>query len=215
MTALDTDKETDTMNWIRVPSARRRRDALVLLAAAATLLLSGCKGGDLVSYELPAKSARYTFETETNGVKTVWRYNSAKATEDDTSTLSPCIGELVGSDQAACRPEPLIFLRYDLGLALDNTVGAGKAHEVTVVGYYQERLSGLPKVTSLKAETSFDGGTTWRPAPSRATGKNTFTTTIRNPRRDQAPEGVGLRISATDSQGNTVTQTIPQAYTLR
>ncbi|MCW8383889.1 hypothetical protein [Streptomyces justiciae] len=213
--ALGTDKETTTMKCIRVPSPRRRRSALVLLAAAATLLLSGCKGGDLVSYELPEKSAPYTFETETNGVKTVWRYSSAKATKDDTSTLSPCIGELVGSNQAACRPEPLIFLRYDFGLALDNTVRAGEAHEVTVVGYYQERLSDLPEVTSLKAETSFDGGSTWRPAPSKATGENTFTTTIRNPRRDQAPAGVGLRIRATDSQGNTVTQTIPVAYTLR
>ncbi|MFI9834549.1 hypothetical protein ACIHIX_43480 [Streptomyces sp. NPDC051913] len=213
--ALDTDKETDTMNHIRVPSVRRRRGVLILLAAAATLLLSGCKGGDLVSYELPAQSARYTFETETNGVKTVWRYSSAKATKDDTSTTSPCIGELVGSNQAACRPEPLIFLRYDFGLALDNTVRAGEAHEVTVVGYYQERLSDLPKVTSLKAETTFDGGSTWHPAVSKATGKNTFTTTVRNPQRAQAPKGVGLRISATDSQGNTVTQTIPQAYTLR
>ncbi|PWI15777.1 hypothetical protein DI272_17555 [Streptomyces sp. Act143] len=213
--APDTDKETDTMHHIRVPSVRRRRGVLVLLAAATTLLLSGCKGGDLVSYELPARSARYTFETETDGVRTVWRYSSAKATEDDTATLSPCIGELVGSNQATCRPEPLIFLRYDFGLALDNTARAGAAHEVTVVGYYQERLSALPEVTSLKAETTFDGGSTWHPAPSKATGRNTFTTTIKNPRRDQAPKGVGLRISATDSQGNTVTQTIPQAYSLR
>ncbi|MFE0450278.1 hypothetical protein ACFW2D_03110 [Streptomyces sp. NPDC058914] len=198
-----------------VPSVRRRRGALTLLAAAAMLALAGCKGGDLVSYDLPAKSARYTFEAQTNDVKTVWQYTSAKATKDDAPKLSPCIGELVGSNQAACRPEPLIFLRYDFGLALDNTVKAGTDHEVTVVGYYQPRLADLPKVTSLEAETTFDGGRTWHPAATKATGKNTFTTTIRNPRRDQAPGGVGLRISATDNQGNTVRQTIPMAYTLR
>lgn len=198
-----------------VPSARRRRGALMVLAAAAILALSSCKGGDLVSYDLPAKSARYTFEAQTNDVKTVWEYSSAKATKDDAPELSPCMGDVLGSNQAACRPEPLIFLRYDLGLALDNTAKAGKTHEITVVGYYQERLTALPKVTSLKAETTFDGGRTWRPAATRATGKNTFTTTIKNPRRDQAAQGVGLRISATDSQGNTVRQTLPSAYTLR
>lgn len=199
----------------RVPSARRRRGALMVLAAAVMLGLSGCKGGDVVSYDLPAQSARYTFEAKTNDVKTVWQYTSAKATKDDAPELSPCMGDVVGSNQAACRPEPLIFLRYDFDLALDNTVKAGETHEITVVGYYQESLTALPKVTSLKAETTFDGGKTWRPATTKAAGKNTFTTTIKNPNRNQAAEGVGLRISATDSGGNTVKQTLPTAYTLR
>ncbi|MFJ4849280.1 MULTISPECIES: hypothetical protein [unclassified Streptomyces] len=198
-----------------VPSARRRRGALMVLAAAVMLALTGCDGGDLVSYDLPAKSARYTFEAKTDDVSTVWQYTSAEPAKDDAPQLSPCMGEVVGGDTAACRPEPLIFLRYDFGLALDNTVKAGESHDITVVGYYQERLTALPKVTSLKAETTFDGGRTWRPATTRATGKNTFTTTVRNPRRDQAAHGVGLRISATDSQGNTVRQTLPSAYTLR
>ncbi|MEU9380556.1 hypothetical protein AB0D38_06010 [Streptomyces sp. NPDC048279] len=187
----------------------------MLLAAAAVMVLSGCKGGDLVSYDLPAKSARYTFETNTDGVKTVWHYTSATAAKDDAPTRSPCIGGLVGGNRAACLPEPLVFLRYDLGLALDNTAKAGENHQVTIVGCYQQRLTDLPEVTFLKAETAIDGGSTWHPATTRASGKNTFTTTIKDPRRDQAAKGVGLRISATDSQGDTVTQTIPTAYTLR
>ncbi|MFF7680185.1 hypothetical protein [Actinacidiphila glaucinigra] len=199
----------------RVPSARRRRGAFMVLAAAVALALSGCKGGDLVSYDLPAKSARYTFEAKTNDVNTVWEYTSAKATREEAPELSPCMGEVLAGDTAPCRPEPLIFLRYDFDLALDNTAEAGKTHEVTVTGYYQESLAALPKVTSMKAETTFDGGRTWRPATTRATGGNTFTTTVKNPRRDQAAKGVGLRISATDSKGNTVRQTIPTAYTLR
>ncbi len=215
MTALDTDKETDTMNTIPVPSARRRRGALLALATAAMLTLAGCKGGDLVSYELPAESARYTFETTTNDVRTVWEYTSAEATENDTPKVSPCVGELAGSDQGPCRPEPLIFLRYDFGLALDNTARAGEKHDVTIVGYFQQRLSGSPKVTSLKAEATFDGGRTWHRAATKPAGKNTFTTTIENPRRDRAVQGVGLRVSAVDDHGNTVRQTIPKAYSLR
>lgn len=145
----------------------------------------------------------------------MWQYTSAKPAKGDAPELSPCMGEVVGSNTAACSPEPLIFLRYDFDLALDNTVEAGESHEISVVGYYQESLTALPKVTSLKAETTFDGGRSWRPATTKATGKNTFTTTVKNPRRDQAAKGVGLRISATDSKGNTVRQTIPTAYTLR
>ncbi|MDX3095490.1 hypothetical protein PV703_05530 [Streptomyces sp. ME01-24h] len=200
---------------IRVPAARRHRGVLTVLAAAAVLALSGCDGGDLVSYDLPSESARYTFEAQNDGVKTVWEYTSAKATKGENPKLSPCMGEVAGSNGAACRPEPLIFLRYDFDLALDNTVKAGKKHDITIVGYYQESLTALPKVTSLKAETTFDGGKTWHPATTRAAGKNTFTTTIDNPRREQAAKGVGLRVSATDSKGDTVRQTIPMAYTLR
>ncbi len=198
-----------------VPSARRRRGSLMVLVSAVMLALAGCNGGDLIAYDLPAKSARYTFEAKTNDVKTVWEYTSAEATKGDAPKVSPCMGDVTGSNKAACRPEPLIFLRYDFDLALDNSVKAGENHDITVVGYYQPRLTAPPKVTSLKAETTFDGGSTWHPATTRATGKNTFITTIKNPRRNQAPQGIGLRISATDSQGDTVRQTMPTAYTLR
>ncbi|MFD6310050.1 hypothetical protein ACIGCZ_33860 [Streptomyces nigra] len=70
-------------------------------------------------------------------------------------------------------------------------------------------------MTSLKAEATFDGGRTWRPAATKAGGRNTYTVTIENPRREQAANGVGLRISAADSRGDTVRQTIPTAYGLR
>ncbi|WP_157849416.1 hypothetical protein [Streptomyces violaceorubidus] len=43
----------------------------------------------------------------------------------------------------------------------------------------------------------------------------TFTATIENPRRDRAGQGVGLRVSAVDNQGDIGRQTIPKAYTLR
>ena len=198
-----------------VPSARRRRGALMVLAAAVMLGLSGCKGGDVVSYDLPAQSARYTFEAKTNDVRTVWEYTSAKPTKGEAPKQNPCMGDVVGSNRAACRPEPLIFLRYDLGLALDNTAEAGGSHEITVVGYYQERLTELPRVTSLQVEATFDGGRTWRPATTRAVGKNTFATKIKHPNRKQVANGVGLRIRATDSGGNTVEQTLPTAYRLR
>ncbi|MGI5248457.1 hypothetical protein [Actinacidiphila glaucinigra] len=200
-----------------VPPTRRRKIVLAGLAAAASLVLSGCAGGtgDLVAYDLPAKSARYTFEADTNGVKTVWEYSSDKPTKGDAPQLQPCMGDVVGDNRAACRPEPLIFLRYDLGLGLDNTAKAGETHPITVVGYYQERLTTPPKLNSLQVEATFDGGRTWQTVSSKAAGTNTFTASIRHPKRGRAAQGVGLRISATDTGGNTVRQTFPTAYKLR
>ncbi|MEW2487031.1 hypothetical protein [Streptomyces sp. NPDC048411] len=206
-------KETAPMNAAE-PSRWRRKVNLAASAAVAMLALVGCKA-DVISYDLPAESARYTFQAETNGVKTAWEYTSDRPTKPDTPTSQPCIADVIVKDPGQCRPEPLIFLRYDLGLDLDNTAKAGGVHPVTVTGYYQDRLSTPPTVTELRVEASFDGGKTWPPANTQADGKNTFSTGIKHPKRDEAPEGVALRVTATDSAGNTVKQTIPKAYRLR
>ncbi|MEW2470679.1 hypothetical protein AB0919_37700 [Streptomyces sp. NPDC046994] len=58
----------------------------------------------------------------------------------------------------------------------------------------------------------FDAGRNWHPVRTTAVVANTFTAAFKNPKRDQTPEGVGLRISATDSEGDTVKQTMPTAY---
>ncbi|WOX21417.1 hypothetical protein [Streptomyces solicathayae] len=196
------------------PSSRRRKVKLVVSAALAMLALVGCKA-DVIAYDLPAESARYSFRAETDGVKTVWGYTSERPTKADTPTSQPCLADVVVKEPGPCRPEPLIFLRYDFGLGLDNTAPAEEAHPVTVTGYYQDRLGTPPTVTRLRAEASFDGGKTWKPVTTTAGGKNTFTARITHPSRDRASGGVALRISATDSAGNTVEQTIPQAYRLR
>ncbi|MFF4826612.1 hypothetical protein [Streptomyces sp. NPDC001312] len=206
-------KETAPMNAAE-PSRWRRKVNLAASAAVAMLALVGCKA-DVISYDLPAESARYTFQAETNGVKTAWEYTSDRPAKPDTPTSQPCVADVVLKETGPCRPEPLIFLRYDLDLDLDNTAKAGGVHPITITGYYQDRLSTPPTVTELRAEASFDGGKTWQPASTKADGKNTFTAQIKHPKRDEAPGGVALRITATDSADNTVKQTIPKAYRLR
>ncbi|MGW8881770.1 hypothetical protein, partial [Streptomyces mirabilis] len=153
-------KETAPMN-AAVPSRWRRKVNLAASAAIAVLALAGCKA-DVIAYDLPAESARYTFQAETNGVKTAWEYTSDRPAESDTPKSQPCVADVVVKDPGPCRPEPLIFLRYDLGLELDNTAKADGIHPITVTGYYQDRLSTPPTVSELRAETSFDGGKTWK-----------------------------------------------------
>ncbi|MBO0913007.1 hypothetical protein [Streptomyces laculatispora] len=210
---IDMGKETAPMIAAR-PSRWRRKVILTVSAAVAALTLVGCKA-DVIAYDLPAESARYSFQAETNGVKTAWEYTSGRPDKADTPTSQPCVADVVVKDPGLCRPEPLIFLRYDLGLGLDNTAEADGTHLITVTGYYQERLSTPPTVTDLRVEASFDGGRTWQPASTRADRKNTFTARIKHPKRDKAPDGVALRVTATDSAGNNVKQTIPKAYRLR
>ncbi|GGN59075.1 hypothetical protein GCM10010112_13580 [Actinoplanes lobatus] len=210
----DLSKESVAMN--SAPSRWCRTAGFAAVAAAALIALTACNpfGGDVVAYDLPAASARYSFQAQTAGTKTVWEYTSDQPAKSDVPQSSPCIGDLTQQKSGACRPEPLIFLRYDLDLGLDNTAKAGGVHHITVTGYYQDRISTPPTVNKLRAEASFDGGKTWRPVRTKAGKQNTFAVDIDNPRRDKAPEGVGLRISATDSAGNTVEQTIPKAYQL-
>ncbi|MCX4537160.1 hypothetical protein [Streptomyces sp. NBC_01669] len=207
-------KETGPMN-ATAPSRWRRTVNLAALTAVAVLAVAGCGSADVITYDLPTQSARYSFEAETNGVKTVWEYMSDRPTKPDAPTSQPCIADAIVKDPGMCRPEPLIFLRYNLGLDLDNTAKADGTHRVTVTGYYQDRLSKPPTVTELRVEASVDGGKTWQPAMTKADGQNTFTAQIKHPKRDEAPGGVGLRITATDSAGDTVKQTIPKAYQLR
>ncbi|HEX6681269.1 MAG TPA: hypothetical protein VF062_00625 [Candidatus Limnocylindrales bacterium] len=195
---------------------RWRKKATIAALVAAGLFGLGCAvGGDVVAYDVPAESARYTFESETNGVKTVWEYTSDRPAKGDAPEQQPCMGAAIGITEGECRPEPLIFLRYDLGLALDNTAKANGSHVITVTGYYQERLSTPPKVTALKVEASFDGGQTWQPAATVAAGSpNTYTSEINHPGRERVDGAVSLRITAADDRGNTVTQTMPSAYRL-
>lgn len=197
------------------PSPWRRKSTIAALAAAGVFALGCSVGGDIVAYDVPEESARYTFEAETNGVKTVWEYTSAKPTSGDAPELQPCMAAYLGDDQGECRPEPLIFLRYDLGLDLDNTVKATGTHTITITGYYQERLSEPPAVTDLRVEVSFDGGQTWQQVSTAPSGTNTFTAQIKHPGRDEVSDAVGLRVSASDNAGNTVVQTLPAAYRLR
>lgn len=195
-------------------SGWRRKSTVGALLGAGVFLLSGCAlDGDLVAYDLPEESAQYTLEVTTEGTTTKWAYHSDRPTESDVPETQPCIEEALQQPNVGeCRPEPLIFLRYDLGLDLDNTVRATRANRITVTPYYQERLSEPPQVIDLQVEASFDDGQTWEEVRTRPTGDGTFRAFVRH---ERDAESVGLRVSATDSDGNTVVQTMPEAYGLR
>lgn len=190
----------------------RRRSTMAALVGAGLFSLGCSVGGDLVSYDdLPPEESQYTLELDSGDAVTVWEYTSAHV--EESTSVQPCMGAGLGDDTVGeCRPEPLIFLRYDLGLDLDETVRGGKRHTITVTGYYQPQLTTPPEVTDLSAEISYDGGETWQPAATEATGDGSFAITERHPRHAGV---VALRVSASDDAGNTVVQTMPEAFTVR
>jgi subtilisin family serine protease len=100
---------------------------------------------------------------------------------------------------------PLLVVRYDLPLNLDNHPDGRTA--ILTVG----RVAGPPKakVLGLRLWTSVNGGKTWQAATVKALGGGRFAGTMP---AVAAGVGVSLRVTATDAGGSKVTQTIIDAY---
>jgi hypothetical protein len=69
------------------------------------------------------------------------------------------------------------------------------------------RQDGPARVTALRVEASFDDGRTWHAVRPDRAGSG-WLATVHQPRSGFAT----LRATATDSDGNTVTETITRAY---
>ncbi|GAA1375450.1 S8 family peptidase [Streptomyces beijiangensis] len=75
---------------------------------------------------------------------------------------------------------------------------------------------GGPAVRTLKAEVSFDDGTTWTTLPVSRNADGTWTTTVTNIKDEAALHTAAtLRITAQNKEGGSVTQTVHSAYEIR
>lgn len=86
-----------------------------------------------------------------------------------TGTLPEELAEAEPS-HTPCAAQPLIFLRYDLGLDLWNRARAPGAHRFQVEAYRQKSLAAMPEIAGLTVSLSYDGGETWREARVRPAG---------------------------------------------
>jgi subtilisin family serine protease len=102
---------------------------------------------------------------------------------------------------------PLLDVRYDLPLDGHNTAPAtGVSGFVTVA--HQDGAAHSP-VRRVTTEVSYDDGVTWQPATVTADGSRW---------KVDVPGGTGyasLRATATDTAGNSVTETVIRAYRVR
>nr|WP_233513804.1 S8 family serine peptidase [Micromonospora craterilacus] len=151
-------------------------------------------------FEVPAGAATYRLET------------SAKRSLTDLSTEVAATWTFRSRHVRGDEPVPLpaSAIRFAPKLDSQNAAPTGRSFVIPV---RVERQPGAPaaRIASLTVEVSYDGGKTWRSARVKKTGGE-WKATVQHPR---ATGHVSLRASARDTDGNTVTQRIIQAYRLR
>ena len=150
--------------------------------------------------------------TQTTHTVTDLTVKSPAAPDPDSAlpAMRTCEGE---SADTPCQILPALSLDHDLATDLTNTSHAAVQTMNLTVGHisYGGKGSTAPICTAAVA-VSFDGGSTWVPASMTGT-RGHYVAVWSNP---ASPAGVApmLKVTATDTLGGSITQTITNAYTV-
>jgi hypothetical protein len=200
------------------PSIEFYRDGTLAIDSADT----GAAGGGEYPWELELpllpQPASYqldsTYTRPDNSAATIdtdWTFRSSPA--DPPAWLPPT--EMCAPDATrGCSFLPLLFLGYDLPLTYSDQATAGTTEPVSFTVTSQQNAP-APWGVSATVSASFDGGQTWTtPQPATSLGGGEFTTTISQPSLASTNGFVSLRVTAADAFGDSVTQTLIDAYGL-
>ncbi|MGV9363552.1 S8 family serine peptidase [Amycolatopsis sp. NPDC003731] len=108
---------------------------------------------------------------------------------------------------APAKPLPLLVVRAEGAVDEQSRAPAGKPFVLALTAQRQPGAGEL-RLADLRVETSVDDGAKWTPVPTARIG-NGGLAVVRNP---AAAGFVSLRITARDTDGNAVTQTVLRAY---
>jgi hypothetical protein len=163
-------------------------------------------------YQLPAQLADYQLTLDQGKAgTTTWDYSSAQPTRGHAPDGTVCVGTELGST-APCQAVPLIFLRYNAALDLDNAWTAPGSYPLQITAYHQE--PGAPAITGLTLWTSTNSGASWQKATVTSQGGGAYTTTITVPKLPATSGTVSIKVQAEDAGGNHVTQVLYDAWNL-
>jgi subtilisin family serine protease len=181
------------------------------------------RGSFLNFPNLPAGPANYRLVYEVHDdpieglgdVQAEWTFSSARPDGDHLPAATPRNINCV--DPGPCAAEPIMFLRYDLGLDLSNRQTAGQAHQITVTAYHQPTVDrSVPPIEGLRLWVSYDHGDHWQQVTTKATGGGQFTAQLNHPPLAQTADGtVSLRGEAWDAAGNGILLTNDDAFHLK
>ncbi len=109
---------------------------------------------------------------------------------------------------------PVVTMRVTGAFDLRNTAPAGKPFrlELTADDARIFKTGGLPRLTTVTLQLSYDDGATWSSAKVRSAGKNRWTANVTHPSKGGF---VSVRVKAHDRSGTGVDQTVIRAYALR
>ncbi|MFC8076864.1 S8 family serine peptidase [Streptomyces sp. NPDC057307] len=176
--------------------------------AAAVLYRDGKKtaeaDGAWTDFTVPSGAADYRLDLTTSRTSPEWAYGTA--TDTSWSFRSGATGRTATL--------PLLQLDYDVPVDAYNAVGRGRAHTVGLTVRAQDGLP-APRGVNVKVEASYNDGKSWERATVRSSGDGGFSAKIARPERQRGDAYVTLRVTAEDSSGNRVRQTVERAYLQR
>jgi hypothetical protein len=206
-------------NWLYFPG----RDSTLLFYRNGALALDTGNTSTPIGLELPLLSQPATYQLDwTEAGRTGDAQSGATIDTDWTFRSGPADPPARLRATETCPPDvtrrcsflPLLFPAYNLPLNDNNQATAGTPEPInfTITG---QQNSPLPRRLSATVSASFDGGQTWTtPQASESLGDGQFTTMITQPALSATNGFVSLRVTAQDASGDSVTQTIIDAYGL-
>jgi subtilisin family serine protease len=143
-------------------------------------------------------------------IDTEWVFRSEPP---QAGTLQPAYTCPFANNTSPCAADPLLQLRYDLGLSPANTAPADDWFGFDIAAGPLSGAVDQTPASAMQVWYSTDDGATWQPASVRRKGKDTFGVSLRNPRIEDGTGYVSLRFRASNS-GGSVDQTVQRAYRL-
>ncbi|GHI82797.1 hypothetical protein Sxan_01610 [Streptomyces xanthophaeus] len=170
------------------------------LESGGKVIAEGSESG-WVSAEVPAGSAAYRLSAE----------SSRSAEDTTTSTKVAAVWTFTsarppGHEQVRL---PLSTVRLAPKLSLSGTAPAGASLKVPL--HLGGKAAETGRVASLTVKVSYDGGRTWKPLTVTADAKGARSVNVNHPAKAEA---VSFQVDLKDTGGNTVRETITNAYRL-
>jgi hypothetical protein len=170
-----------------------------------------------VSYPLSAARARYqlsttlgpTFTGTQSTVTTDWQFSSGESSASAPLGYA-CVGTALAGVTGSCAPQPLILLKYNAFTCANDDVTAGHRQQIEVTPYFQAGAA-QPSITSLTLSVSFDHGKTWQKVTVRA-HDGSYQGSYQVPALSATGGTVTIKAQASDSAGDTVSQTVLDGY---
>lgn len=173
-------------------------------------------------YEMPSERHTYRLVADYDNrdfgnTHADWTFSSAAPEHDQTPSGRVCDLARHRVSDEPCQADPLVFLSYDLDVALDSTLAAPSVPRLTVTAYHQ--AADAAAIQDLKVWTSTDDGQHWKPALVLPHGRGEhgardFSVITAVPPLNQTTGTLSIKAQATDTDGNSITQTLTQAVRL-